>query len=226
MEIPEMGRTVRPDAEAIKRLRVAKGWTVEDLAGKAICSPKTLQNIEKGNRVYLSTLSKLAKPLALNVEIMTLVQGGKPPAQPPEPPKPQPQVQMQFVLSIPFDQFDESAQLGGFIEFLKQFMKGGGNVNVLGVTPGSTIITVAVSIEDMLALASAFKAGKLAEMQVADCYPLVNIPIIDPRDTYKTYDPTRDAKSSLTGDISKDFTPLKIEPPPQHTKTDKPKTES
>jgi len=162
MEIPEMGRTVRPDAEAIKRLRVAKGWTVEDLAGKAICSPKTLQNIEKGNRVYLSTLSKLAKPLA--VEIMTLVQGGKPPTQPPEPPKPQSGIQMQFVLSIPFDQFDESEQLGGFIEFLKQFMKGGGNINVVGVAPGSTIITVEVSIDDMLALSSALSEGKLAEM--------------------------------------------------------------
>jgi hypothetical protein len=65
----------------------------------------------------------------------------------------------------------------------------------------------------------------LAEMDVVDCYPLPNTEIIDPRDTYKTYDPTRDAKSSLTGDISKDSTPPKIEPPPQHTKTDKPKTE-
>ena len=115
-----MGRTVRPDAEAIKRLRVAKGWSVEVLADKAICSPKTLQNIENGKRVYLSTLSKIAAKLALNVEVMTLVEGGKPP---PEPPKPPSCVQFQLVVSIPFDQFDESEQLGGFIEFLKKFMR-------------------------------------------------------------------------------------------------------
>jgi transcriptional regulator with XRE-family HTH domain len=219
MEIQEMGRTVRPDAEAIKRLRVAKGWSVEVLADKAICSPKTLQNIENGKRVYLSTLSKIAAPPALNVEVMTLVEGGKPP---PEPPRPQPLIQMQFVLSIPFDQFDESAQLGGFIDFLKKFMKGGGDVNVLGVTPGSTLITVAVSIEDMLALSSAFKVGKLAEMQVVDCYPLVDTAIIDPG--YKAYNPQLDAKSSLTGDTSKDFTQSKIEPQEPKDKTHKPDT--
>ncbi len=219
MENQPTKRTVSPDAEAIKRLRLAKGWRVEDLATKAICSVKTVENVERGASVYVSTLAKVAK--GLGVEFMTLLQGDKPPQ---EPPKPQPHVQMQFVLSIPFDQFDESAQLGGFIDFLKKFMKGGGNVNVLGVTPGSTIITVAVSMEDMLALASAFKAGKLAEMHVVDCYPLPNTEIID-TGHYKTYDPTPDAKSSLTGDISKDFTPPKIELPPQQTKKHKPKTE-
>jgi transcriptional regulator with XRE-family HTH domain len=152
-------RTVSPDGEAIKRLRLEKGWRVEDLATKAICSVKTVENVERGANVYVFTLAKLAK--GLGVEFMTLVQGHKPP---PEPPRPQPHIQMQFVLSIPFDQFDESAQLGGFIEFLKQFMKGGGNINVVGVAPGSTIITVEVSVDDMLALSSALSEGKLAEM--------------------------------------------------------------
>ncbi len=41
-------RTVQPDAEAIKRLRVGKGWRVEDLAEKAICSVKTVENVEQG----------------------------------------------------------------------------------------------------------------------------------------------------------------------------------
>ena len=138
MENQPTKRTVSPDAEAIKRLRRAKGWRVEDLATKAICSVKTVENVERGAHVYVSTLAKVAK--GLGVEFMTLVQGDKPPQEPQEPPKPQPHVRMVFELSIPFDQFDESEQLGGFIDFLKKFMKGGGDINVLGVTPGSTII--------------------------------------------------------------------------------------
>jgi hypothetical protein len=224
MEIQEMGRTVRPDSEAIKRLRVAKGWSVEVLADKAICSPKTVQNIETGKRVYLSTLSKIAAPPALNVEVMTLVEGGKPPPEPPKPPKSPPCVQFQLVVSIPFDQFDESEQLGGFIEFLKKFMRGGGDIDVVGVTPGSTIITVAASIDDMLALYSALQAGKLAEVQVVELRPLINTDPVHPG--YKTYDPTLDTKSSLTGGTSKDFTQSKIEPPEQKDKKHKPDTKT
>ena len=75
---------------------------------------------------------------------------------------------------------------------------------MVGVTPGSTIITVAASIEDMLALTSALKEGKLAEVQVVELRPLLNTELIPPG--YKTYNPNLDAKSSLTGDTSKDVT--------------------
>src|SRR5437867_4425253 len=82
MENQPTKRTVRPDADAIQRLRLAKGWRVEDLATKAICSVKTVANVERGtNNVYVCTLAKLAK--GLGVEIMALVQGDKPPQEPP-----------------------------------------------------------------------------------------------------------------------------------------------
>jgi transcriptional regulator with XRE-family HTH domain len=159
METQLKKRTVCPDGEAIKRLRLEKGWRVEDLATKAICSVKTVENVERGANVYVFTLAKLAK--GLGVDFMTLVQGGKPA---PEPPKPQRCIHIELVVRVPFDQFDESEQLGGFIEFLKQFMKDGGNINVVGVAPGSTVITVEVSIDDILALSCALSMGLLAKM--------------------------------------------------------------
>ena len=69
METQTVTRTVRPDTEAIKRLRLGKGWRAEDLATKAICSVKTIENVERGANVYLSTLAKIAK--ALGVEFTT-----------------------------------------------------------------------------------------------------------------------------------------------------------
>jgi transcriptional regulator with XRE-family HTH domain len=69
-------RTVEPDGEAIQRLRIEKGWRVEDLAKKARCSLKTVENVERGANVYLYTLSKVAQ--ALGVEVSTLMTGAAP----------------------------------------------------------------------------------------------------------------------------------------------------
>jgi transcriptional regulator with XRE-family HTH domain len=121
-------RTVRPDAETIKRLRLAKGWRVEDLATKAICSVKTIENIERGASVYVSTLVKIAK--ALGVEFVTLVPEAKPlpertdlvPIN--EPPKLPTQdnqnPQVQITVDVPFGNFDDSHQLIDFIKQVKQ----------------------------------------------------------------------------------------------------------
>ena len=210
MEMQPKSRTVRPDAEAIKRLRLEKGWRVEDLAAHAGCSEKTVANVERGANVYMFTLAKLAEKLG--VEYGALVAGGKPA---PEAPRPEPRVQVQIVLSIPFDQFDESEQLGGFIEFLKQVMKGGGNINVVGVAPGSTIITLEMPIQDMIALYSAYKAGKLAEIHCIGFSPELNTEPVHP---IKTVDPN-------LVDKLRDFTQPKIESQPPKSKKPDPKPE-
>jgi transcriptional regulator with XRE-family HTH domain len=164
MEKQPPKRTVRPDGAAIKQLRLQKGWRVEDLAAKAICSVKTIENVERGANVYVFTLAKLAKELG--VDFMTLVQGGKAPS---ELRAPAPCFQVQLVLSIPFDQFDESEQLGGCVELLTKFLRGFGEMKVVGVAPGnSTIITVLVNNDDMKALSKAYSAGKLAEIQCVE----------------------------------------------------------
>jgi transcriptional regulator with XRE-family HTH domain len=210
MGMPPSNRTVRPDAEAIKRLRLEKGWRVEDLAKNAKCSVKTVENVERGANVYRFTLAKFAKELG--VEYVALVAGGKPP---PMPPRPNPNVQVQIVLSIPFDQFDESEQLGGFIEFLKQFMQGGGNINVVGVTPGSTIITLEMSFEDMVALFAAYSKGKLAEMHCEE-FRLKLEP--------ETSAPDHIIKAPFIDKKLKEITQFTFEPPKRKRKKPKPDT--
>jgi transcriptional regulator with XRE-family HTH domain len=69
-------RTVTPDGKAIQRLRIEKGWRVEDLAKKAKRSLKTVENIERGANVYLCTLTTFAQ--ALGVEVSTLMTGSVP----------------------------------------------------------------------------------------------------------------------------------------------------
>jgi predicted transcriptional regulator len=58
-------RTVRPDGEKIKRLRLDKLWRVEDLAKHAKCSVKTVENVERGANVYMFTLAKFATAFRL-----------------------------------------------------------------------------------------------------------------------------------------------------------------
>lgn len=159
MDAPPKNRTVKPNGDTISRLRKAKGWRVEDLALKARCSVKTVEKVERGADVYLLTLNRFAT--ALGVEYAAVVLGGD---LPPEPPKPQSTIQMQFVLSIPFQAIDKSERVVAFIEFLKQFMLDGGDIDVISVRPGSTIITVEMSLENMLALLTAYSEGKLRGM--------------------------------------------------------------
>jgi predicted transcriptional regulator len=58
-------RTVRPDGDKIKRLRLDKLWRVEDLAKHAKCSVKTVENVERGANVYMFTLAKFATAFRL-----------------------------------------------------------------------------------------------------------------------------------------------------------------
>jgi transcriptional regulator with XRE-family HTH domain len=156
MEMQPQNRTVRPDAEAIKRLRIEKGWSVEKLAEKSICSIKTVENVEKGSSVYLSTLSKIAR--GLEVEYKTLLPGGN---LPPEKPKPEPRVQVQFSLSIPYKEFDESKQLSGILEFLTKFLAKEGTIDLQGVGPGSETTQRNLTIELMAKL---FPSGLYQQM--------------------------------------------------------------
>jgi transcriptional regulator with XRE-family HTH domain len=80
MADPQKDRTVTPDGGAIQRLRIEKGWRLEDLAEKANCSLKTVESVERGAKVYPYTLSRLAG--ALGVEVSTLVAGSAPPEAP------------------------------------------------------------------------------------------------------------------------------------------------
>jgi transcriptional regulator with XRE-family HTH domain len=147
-------RTVEPDGEAIQRLRIEKGWRVEDLAEKARCSLKTVENVERGANVYLYTLRKFAQ--ALGVGVSTLMIG----TAPPDPPKEEPRVKIHFTLEIPFAEFDESGQLVGFVNTLMQIVQAKAEITVAGVQEGSTIITLEMGMEDIERLIQEFLGSR------------------------------------------------------------------
>jgi len=153
-----VNRTVTPDGPTIQRLRIKKGWRVEDLAKKASCSVKTVKNFESGENVYLFTLKKFAD--ALGVEVPVLIK----PETPPEPlkeataelPRKERRFRMQITVDFPFEEFDESVQLSGFMTMLKQIINAKDEMVVIGVAEGSTVITLEMSEYDIERLVFAF----------------------------------------------------------------------
>ena len=150
-------RTVKPDGDAIRRLRLAKGWRVEDLARKADCSIKTVENVEAGEQVYLCTLRSFAE--VFGVEFSTLVVGATPP------PLKDNRFEVEFKLSIPYEQF-ESKQLAALIELLKRLL--GGDMEPGNPKGGSTIIPVMMTreqVEKLVEILPDFHAQVIAMMQ-------------------------------------------------------------
>lgn len=65
--------------DAIKRRRIARGLTQEQLADKAECAPGTIRNLERGKRGRLLTLPRIARALGWTEDSYLLVlEGGEP----------------------------------------------------------------------------------------------------------------------------------------------------
>ena len=143
-------RTVSPDGSAIQRLRLEKGWRVIDLARKTYCSDKTVASAERGENIYVVTLSKIAT--ALGVELTTLLKGELPAA----PTNKERRLQVQITLDIPLQKVEESDALDRILTKLKQIIHAADEMIVVGVEDGSTIITLEMSIEDIERLITAF----------------------------------------------------------------------
>jgi transcriptional regulator with XRE-family HTH domain len=152
-------RTVTPDGEAIQRLRIEKGWRVEDLAKKSRCSLKTVENVERGRSVYLYTLSKFAQ--ALGVEVSTLMAG----AAPPDPPKKERVWKVIIQVSTPYEDFDESNDLVKLLQTLVSRL-GGEEMEPNQVRKGSTRIEVEMTLEQMVKLIEAFIHNELDDLNI------------------------------------------------------------
>jgi serine/threonine protein kinase len=75
-------------------------------------------------------------------------------------------VEVTVTVSIPFEEFDQSEQLVGLIELFSRLVKAKDAIEVNGLVPGSTIITLEMSETDVRALISAFMIGKLDELPI------------------------------------------------------------
>ncbi len=155
-------RTVEPDGVEIQRLRIEKGWRVEDLAKKAGCSLKTVENVEKGANVYIYTLKRVASALGVEPSDL-LIDGDDAPLERRR--KKERVFRVTFEVSMPFDEFDESSDLVSFLQTLVSRL-GGGEMEPTGVKEGSTLIEIEMTLEQFLELAEAYADGRLDDLNI------------------------------------------------------------
>ena len=67
----------KADIQRIQSLCISRGWSREQLASKAIVSPRTLDSIMAGKQAVLSTFAKIAK--ALDAPVESILEGYEPP---------------------------------------------------------------------------------------------------------------------------------------------------
>jgi|SRR5579884_419529 len=217
-------RSVAPDGKAVQRLRIEKGWRVEDLADKAKCSLKTVENVERGRNVYLYTLNKFAH--ALGVELSTLMAG----AALPDPPKKERRFKVQFTLEIPFEKFDESMHLVSFLNMLRDYLQAKDEITVVGVQEGSTIITLEMSLDDIQRLLDVFWVRRRDTEAGLDAFRVASLKLPDSEDftltqTEENLDDGSVSEEPLRGRVYQRALPPPDPNPPAATEQRRPQVE-
>lgn len=152
------GRTVRLDGAAAGRLRVERGLNVEEVAKAAKCSAKTVRNAEAGRPVYLVTARHLAA--ALGVEPAALL------LDPPPAPLRGKTYEITLRLTTPFDQFDETDDLRALMRAIATRLGGEDDMEPKRIAPGSTLVTLEVTEEQLVRLLRGFAEGLLDDLGV------------------------------------------------------------
>ena len=158
------GSTVRVRKGVITSLRIEKGWRLEDLARKAICSIGTVTNCERGKRVHVTTLAKIAK--ALGAEIRNLVENGDESRAEASPPGPF--IELTMKLIVPFERFDETSDLFVFLQGLTQKYNPHGQIVVQNVERSSVTVALGLTAtEDLMSLVRLFCGLEFNDLAVA-----------------------------------------------------------
>lgn len=142
-------RTYKPDGEAIRRLREAKGLNVEEFATKAELSVGTIRNLEKGAPAFLVTLRQCAD--ALGVACDQIMAGSKVPNRPLNFP-------LALTIFIEFRNLDQTEQL---ISLLTELIRIAGlqlEIDVIGIWPTQSVrVMLDLLPKDYLRLLDFFK---------------------------------------------------------------------
>jgi transcriptional regulator with XRE-family HTH domain len=136
-------RTFKAKTDVIEAARIKRGWTLFDLANKAIVSSRTLDSVMAGAPAVISTYRKIATALAVPVE--SIIQGN----QEAEKPKGK-RLKMSLTISVPYEDFDECKQLLTMDGLLRRLL---GNIDLQPeAAKGSTMVTVFLNGEQREAL--------------------------------------------------------------------------
>ncbi|MHC5537889.1 helix-turn-helix domain-containing protein [Singulisphaera rosea] len=157
------GRTVKVRKGVITSLRIEKGWRIEDLARKAICSVGTVTNCERGKPVLVVTVAKIAK--ALGVEVQSLLERDDQVAKDaPDAEK----LSTGFIkLGAQFERFDETSDLLAIMEAVTKKFGPHRQIVVLYVSKGTVTIGLGFAgLEDLKTLGRLFCAYELDELGI------------------------------------------------------------
>jgi len=140
----------------LENLRIARGWSREELASKAIISTRTLDSIMAGKSAVLSTLSKLAK--AIETPIDSIVDGFESSQRPADR-----RWTITINISAPYDTYDETKDLP---EFLTKLLSRVGGDQIWGaeVWSGSTFIRFDLTEEQYLKFLAEYRSGNLIDL--------------------------------------------------------------
>lgn len=146
------GRTLPINGERVKTLRLQREWNMEELARKAGCTSRTIENVEKGGkRVYAITLMAIAKALGVSHADLLTEPIGDHPA-----PEGRRFAGVNIVFKMNFQNIDASDELMDLMNRLAAAIGARSEIEVLALEDGSLIVTVGMSEEDALRLIAAF----------------------------------------------------------------------
>ena len=153
-----MAKTVKADGEKIQALRIAKGWSQDDLANVSGISVKTVSTAERGGLVLPCTLNRIAR--ALDEDISKLFYGVDP--------MPAPRRKV-LTITIEVDEqiavLDEATGVVTFLDALNAFIQ----ASVLEpkrIKYGSLFITVELTKQEFLRLIASYCDNKLQELGI------------------------------------------------------------
>jgi transcriptional regulator with XRE-family HTH domain len=163
----------KANIEKLESLRIARGWSREALADKALVSTRTLDSLMAGENGVLSTFAKIAK--ALDTPVNSLLDGYETPAAQPrglESPPDQSEalstqrikgVKISFGDNSPYT-LDTSHDL--ISKIVAHCIASTHEVVVIEITKGSIIVELELSEDDLLRLVAAFTETRLDSIHV------------------------------------------------------------
>lgn len=157
------GRTVKPNGEVCKRMRIERGWDVAAMAVKTGLTRKTVESVEAGNRCFPFTLKAFSDTFGLP-DLTPLLEE---PRLLPSPIVDVDRVQLRIKLWLPFADCDFTQWLIGIVNKLIKLIDPMSEIEVVAVSPGSVIIILEMSAQDTRKAVSAFGSGELDEIEIA-----------------------------------------------------------
>lgn len=184
-------RSVRANVQALEAIRLQRGLTLEDFAETCGLSGRTMDNVMAGEKVLVSTLARIADKLGVNVADISEAVGQKHngPASSPDTEakldEPAPSAGQVAILldaskakpadgfrrvkvtvsTIEFDCVDHN-ELSELVTKIAQAIGAQGQITVTNIQPGSIIITLEISEQDLERLGHAFRRGALDSLGV------------------------------------------------------------